>query len=517
MAQGPLPFEYQPEENSTGLTSFAGLPVFLDLMVVIGFAALIRKRLNVRPSQGWTDTQQIVSMIALHLVGGESIEDLEQIEADEGLCHILEEVEGHGLRARQRRALEKRWRTEKTRSVPSPDSTLNYLKEFDTPKESVRVQAGTAYVPAPNEHLQGLSELVGDICAYAQLQNPQIQATLDMDATLIESNKASAMFTYKKFKGYQPLNVFWYEQGLMLHSEFRPGNAPAAWRNLDVLRDALDKLPHGVNAVRVRTDTAGYGQEELKYMAEGHNERFGVIEFAVGVDVTPAFKQAVSEAEEKDCKPLYVDIGDGQRIETNQEYAEVCFVPNWVGHSKAGPEYRFIAIRQAIDNELPGLEQEQKTLPFPTWSSTGGQRYKLFGVITNIDREEMDGNEVIHWHRQRCGDSEHVHSVLKTDLGAGRMPCDEFGANAAWWQIALLACNFHVLMQRLIFGRKGLGQRLKTVRFQWLNVAGRVISHARKTIIRIAERHPALAIIRRARNKLLKMSTGPPGRWLAPS
>jgi hypothetical protein len=32
--------------------------------------------------------------------------------------------------------------------------------------------------------------------------------------------------------------------------------------------------------------------------------------------------------------PIYQEDTFGRRIETGQEWAEVCFVPNWVGHSK---------------------------------------------------------------------------------------------------------------------------------------------------------------------------------------
>ena len=53
-------------------------------------------------------------------------------------------------------------------------------------------------------------------------------ATLDMDATLIETHKRDALFCYKKFKAYQPLNCWWAEQGVMLYSEFRDGNVPGS-------------------------------------------------------------------------------------------------------------------------------------------------------------------------------------------------------------------------------------------------------------------------------------------------
>ncbi len=60
----------------------------------------------------------------------------------------------------------------------------------------------------------------------------------------------------------------------------------------------------------------------------GENKRFAKIAFAVGCDVTPEFKKAVAEVEEKDWKPIYKETEKGERKKTSQEWAEVCFVPN---------------------------------------------------------------------------------------------------------------------------------------------------------------------------------------------
>ena len=57
--------------------------------------------------------------------------------------------------------------------------------------------------------------------------------------------------------------------------------------------------------VRLRSDTAGYQHELLKYCNSGENKRFGRIEFAIGCDVTPAFKKAVKEIPESDWHVLY--------------------------------------------------------------------------------------------------------------------------------------------------------------------------------------------------------------------
>lgn len=176
---------------------------------------------------------------------------------------------------------------------------------------------------------------------------------------------------FQHYKAYQPLNMYWAEQGLVLHTEFRDGNVPAGYEQLRVLREALDSLPEGVEKVYLRSDTAGYQQDLLRYCAEGQSERFGVIEFAVGVDVTDEFKKAVRQVEESDWQELkHWDEVEHRWIETGQQWAEVCFVPNWVGHKKHGPQYRYLAIREPLRQlELPGMDSKQHELPFPRLSA----------------------------------------------------------------------------------------------------------------------------------------------------
>jgi hypothetical protein len=54
---------------------------------------------------------------------------------------------------------------------------------------------------------------------------------------------------------------------------------------------------------------------------------------------------------------------------------ERIYVPSWVGHSKNGPEYRFIVIRKRLEQlELPGMGQQD--LPFPTMRFNSFGRYK---------------------------------------------------------------------------------------------------------------------------------------------
>jgi hypothetical protein len=297
-------------------------------------------------------------------------------------------------------------------------------------------------------------------------------------------------------RAYQPHNVWWAEQQQMVHTEFRDGNVPAGHEQLRVLREALEMLPGGVERVLMRSDSAGYQQELLEYCAEGTHERFGVIEFAVSADVTEAFRKAVRELEDEDWRPLHRHEKDAL-IATKQQWAEVCFVPSWAAKSKKQPEYRFLAIREPLDQPaLPGMQTD---LPFPV-EEFNAQPYKLFGVVTN---RAGDGEEIIRWHRERCGKSEEAHAVMKQDLAGGRLPSGSFGENAAWWQIMVLALNLNSLFKREALGEGWVSKRLKALRYALIGIPGRIISHAGGLIVRISARHPAWEVLLRARGRIL--------------
>ena len=216
MSQGVLPFQYEEEKTSTGMTALAGLPAYLDLARVVGLARSIGRHVRVREGgQGWSDSQVISSLVLLNLAGGDAVDDLRVLEKDEGFCRVLRRAETYGMRRRERRAIEGRWRRERRRSVPSPSAVFRYLAGFHDQEEENRRQSHTAFIPAPNQALQGLGKVNGELVAFAQSRSPHNQATLDMDACLVETEKQEALYSYKKDKAYQPLTTYWSEADLI--------------------------------------------------------------------------------------------------------------------------------------------------------------------------------------------------------------------------------------------------------------------------------------------------------------
>src|SRR3989304_6050360 len=119
------------------------------------------------------------------------------------------------------------------------------------------MEEGKAYIPAANKYLRGLREVSRDFLGFVQRNRREETATLDMDATLVETRKSDALFCYEGYRAYQPFNTWWSEQGVVAHTEFRDGNVPAGYEQLRGLKESLRGLPEGGKKVRLRSDTAG--------------------------------------------------------------------------------------------------------------------------------------------------------------------------------------------------------------------------------------------------------------------
>jgi hypothetical protein len=505
MAQGVLPYQMTEEFSESGVTALAGLPTYLELGHVLGLAQSIENHLKVRDGgQGYTDVQVIVPLILMNLAGGDCVADLERLADDSGFSRILERFELHHLPRAERRRLRKRWRKAKERLIPAASSVFRYLDGFNlSPEEEALRGYGKAYVPPASAGLLGLRRVNADLLAATYSKTPLEHLTLDLDATIKEVAKKSALWCYKKFPAYQPLNVWCAELEWMVHSEFRDGNVPASFENLRVFIESLEMLPEGVKTVSFRADTASYQHDLLSYMAEGLHPKYGVIDFAVGTPVEAAIKAEINRLDETDWKRLQVRHKKTKEwVDTSYEWAEVVHVPNRVAARTSHPGYRYIVTREALRQQpLTGTEDQVK-FNFPA-AVMKEQYYKLYAMVTN--RKEP-GDEIIRWYRERCGKSEQAHDTMKNELAGGQLPSNKFGVNAAWWQIMVIAMNLNSAMKRLVLapalGKQWAKSRLKAIRYQIINLPGRIVNHARELWVKIG----GVAALSRLRDVRLRIA-----------
>ena len=165
----------------------------------------------------------VTSLILLNLAGEESVEDLRVLEKDEGLGRVLSRAETQGMRQRERRALPRRWRKERRRSVPSSSAVFRYLSKFHDEEEETKREPHRAFIPSATDALGGLRRVNSEMVGFCQRHARHTRATLDMDSTLVETHKQEVFCIYKKRKAYQPLSTDWAEADQIVHFVFENG------------------------------------------------------------------------------------------------------------------------------------------------------------------------------------------------------------------------------------------------------------------------------------------------------
>lgn len=495
---GLIPIVLEEDPTDAVVTGYAGALPYLDMWTRLGMPAVVDKQVHICGVQGWLDRQMVLSTVLLNLLGGDCVTDIDRLEEDAGLCRMVRSAEFELMPLAARRQVSRRFRAGRTRTFPAATQLSTYLEACHNAEEEGQRGQGKAFVPKPNDHLSSLYQLNTALLARLQKARPVTTATLDADATLIATQSQSALFCYKGNRAYQPYNVWWAEQQVVVHSEFRDGNVPAGWNILPVLKEALSRLPEGVEQVFMRQDTAAYQTDVLAWCErEREHPKYGRILFTISVDITQEFKAEVLKVKEKEWTEEW-RVSGTRRVKTGREWAEIVFVPNSQAMLTDIPApFRYIAIREQMSDQLSLSDVgEASNAPFPT-IVMDGISYKLHAIVTN--RRTEPAEDLIHWHYERCGKSEEAHSQMKSDFAGGQMPSAKFGANSAWWALMILSLNFQSLIKRLVLGEAFQSKRMKAIRFVLIHTPGRIVHHSRQYCLRVSRRmHDWLASLREA-------------------
>jgi len=497
----PIPIKLEVDPTRCMTTAFAGIMPYLDLWNALGMPSTVDKTLSICGSQGWLDRQMVQSLVLLNLIGGDCVTDVDKLEDDGGLRAMVRAGEFSGMSREQRSNARKRFRGGRSRTFPAATQIYSFLEACHNEADEAKRVEGKAFIPTSNEHLKSLRALNTALIARLQERRSQKTATLDCDATLVPTENQSALFCYKGYRAYQPYNVWWAEQQVVVHSEFRDGNVPAGWNILPVLKEAVAALPAGVEQVLMRQDTAAYQTDVMAYCerAKEHPE-YGRILFTISADVTPTLRDEIGKV--TDWTSEYV-VRHGKQAATGREFAELMYVPNAQAMlTDIFEPFRYIVVRERLGDQLRLLDIDstsQQTdrltgLPFPTMTMEN-VAYKIGAIVTN--RRTEGAVELIHWHYGRCGKSEEAHSIMKEDFSGGQMPSSKFGANAAWWALMILSMNFESMLKRLVLGDAYVSRRMKAIRHALINTAGRIVHHSRQYCLRVShDFHNWLASLR---------------------
>ncbi|RPI92779.1 MAG: IS1380 family transposase [Spirochaetales bacterium] len=436
MAKSPFVLDTNPLPEAS--SPHAGVLATSRAFRSLGYPALIDSHLSLyRRKRGLREAQMIESVVLLQTIGGDCPEDIGLLVEDRCL------ERGLGYRP------------------PKVTTLREFLELFDEPQlEGLRPPRSEqlSFIVPESDSVKGLQQVqaggVANIAAlYEKHGMVQRIATIDQDATIIESHKRAAFAHYQGGRGYQPMIAMWAEADLIVADQFRDGNVPAGQAPLDCCRMAFEALPASVNERYFRGDSACYETQLLQWLSAKEREREagGRIGFAISADMTPELAKVVRETAEEDWKTFDTEM-DG----TRRQWAELDFVPSQrVEHKDQWP-LRYVGLR---------LLKPQGSL------FADGSDREHFAVVTNLD---WDGGRLITWHREKAGTIEHVHDELKNGLAASHMPSQRFAVNATWLKLSILSYNIASAIKGLCLVPDERTARFKRYRLLTVHIAGRM-------------------------------------------
>jgi hypothetical protein len=455
-AAGEFLFQLDPEPLEDCVTAYAGIPLFVQTARSLDVPGRVKQHLKIKQrDRGLDEAGYVESFLVLNALGGDCIEDFERLREDEGLAEML----GH--------------------EVPSCEAARKFLYQFHDESKLEQAQkelpAGqVSYIAEESAPLRALAQVNQEMVQEVGRRCPdQKIATVDLDATIIESYKREARPTYQGGSGYQPMLALWAEMNLVLADEFRDGNVPAQKEPLRAARRAFQALPPTVKEYYFRGDSACWEKELLRWLrdekrADGPE---GPITFGISVRMTPNLKKHVERVPEEEWESYRED---------SEAIRECADVRNYWPEDEDRPDgagtLRYVAIR---------VRKRQEQL------FADGSAVKYFVVASN--QWDWDAVRLLNWQREKAGTIEALHDVLKNDLAAGVMPCGRLGANAAWLRLAVMTHNVLTALKRLALPEKWLTARPKKMRFQIFCSPGKLVTHARRTLLRVRRLKDQLA------------------------
>jgi hypothetical protein len=335
---------------------------------------------------------------------------------------------------------------------------------------------------------QAMAGMRGDVWQrIPSIANGDDEVILDVDATLVEihsENKVGAAAHYDGGYGFHPLFCFADATGDALSGMLRAGNAAANNTSdlFTVVDDAVSQLPDHVAAghrpgddpalverrVVVRSDSAG----GTHLFTAGLRRRN--IGFAVVARSQTAVSAAITTAnEDPDRWETAVDQDSSEAEPTDSGLTtEVCEVTDLVDLSSWPQGTRLIIRRQP---KHPGAQ----TTLLPDLD------YRFWGHYTDSEGAPVELDRLMRAHAHV---EDHIQRLK--DSGLERFPFTDFEANQAWLQTVMWAADLTAWFQLLCLTGPLAKAKPKRLRWTFWHAPARIITTARRDVVRILDGWP---------------------------
>jgi len=122
--------------------------------------------------------------------------------------------------------------------------------------------------------------------------------------------------------------------------------------------------------------------------------------------------------------------------------------------------------------------------PYQSYLFDDEERPERYTVIAT--NRGGSAEEVVKWYNQRGECSENRIKELKIGFGMERMPCGQFGANAVFFRIGVLAYNVGGLFVLSALDMSWHRHQVQTLRWKLYGTAGKIVFHGRYIYLKVS-------------------------------
>ena len=143
--------------------------------------------------------------------------------------------------------------------------------------------------------------------------------------------------------------------------------------------------------------------------------------------------------------------------------------------------------------------------PNPKPDMFSPESYCYYVIATND--HERPVRDIIWFHNGR-GKAENYNKEIKSGFGMDYAPCRQLRADATYFELGILSHNLTAAVKRLVLGGDWVTRTIASLRWRLIQIAGKVVRHGRRLILRVQEQHyDLLRSIRQKLNALAAVAT----------
>ena len=445
--------EFKVLPSSERLTASTGVGLMVELIYKSPFFAELEKCVPERVSHRSLGGGFLaLSLVAGHLMGLESVEDLEEIRDDEFLMSLFDG------------------------DVPAPRTVLDFLNDFES-----------SHIEKLNILLNTMGKVFHSILFEEHGKQVSQDRILDLDSTYHVHHGdlfEGVSWNYKNQWSLESQSAF-SALGFCHQIWLRPGNtksgtdADVMIRNLfdDSKSQVMRKL-QGLDFVRM--DSAFCNQDTIKSCMEK-----GLF-FTITANKATTLWHLELESQGVDWRDWHYSEKELKQFEKSGtlpptiQLGRIWWVPSW-GDGKL----RFpIIVKRTWKTYCKLNERSRQGCLFAADTVENAGEWEHHAVVCNFDLTQWTYQEIMLHHQKRAS-SENMNKEMKYGFRLNNLPCRSLSANRAWCGFAMFAHNIMRLMS--LMNDPQAPCMSKKTRRKFINFPAKVLERSKRLWLRVPQ------------------------------